>query len=55
VINIPVVGAGAPTGGSPATAIDKAWLTSLQWQFTVQAGTSNACNVDVTLDDVRFY
>jgi hypothetical protein len=43
-----------PTGGSPATAIDKMKLTGVQWQFTVPM-TTGGCMVDITIDNVKFY
>jgi hypothetical protein len=54
-VMMPFVG---PTNGSPATAIDKAKLTGVQWQFTVGAATTAAptdCAVDITIDNVSFY
>jgi hypothetical protein len=54
-VMMPFNGAGAPTGGSPAIGIDKARLTGVQWQFTVAAGATNSCTVDVTIDNVRFF
>ena len=45
---MPFSGTGAPAGGSPATAIDKMKLTGVQWQFTIAAGATNACTVDIT-------
>jgi hypothetical protein len=54
-VMVPFSGAGAPMGGSPAIGIDKARLTGVQWQFTVAAGVTNRCLVDVTIDNVRFF
>jgi len=54
-IMMPFSGIGAPSGGNPATGIDKAKLTGVQWQFTTAAGTQNSCMVDVMLDNVSFY
>jgi hypothetical protein len=54
-VRMPFSGVGAPTGGDPAIGIDKARLTSVQWQFTVAAGAANSCSVDVTIDNVRFF
>jgi hypothetical protein len=51
-VMIPFTG---PTGGSPATPLDKTKLTGVQWQFTVAAGTTNNCAVDITLDNISFY
>ena len=34
---MPFTGTGAPSGGNPALAIDKAKLTGVQWQFTAAA------------------
>ena len=53
-VMMPFTGVGAPSGGSPAVAIDRAKLTGVQWQFTVAAGTSSSCSVDITIDNVRF-
>jgi hypothetical protein len=52
---MPFSGTGAPSGGSPSTALDKTKLTGVQWQFTVAAGTTNNCAVDLTLDNISFY
>jgi len=54
-IKMPFTGTGAPSGGSPALAVDKDKLIGVQWQFTTAAGTSTSCNVDVTIDNVKFY
>ena len=54
-VQMPFTGAGAPTGGSPATGIDKQKLTGVQWQFTLLGATTNMCTVDVTIDNVKFY
>jgi len=54
-VMMPFTGAGAPAGGSPATGIDKAKLTGVQWQFTVAGGAANACMVDLVIDNVSFY
>jgi hypothetical protein len=54
-VMMPFSGTGAPTGGSPATAIDKTKLTGVQWQFTVAAGATSACMVDIIIDNVGFY
>jgi len=39
--------------GSPATAVDPARLTSLQWQFTIPMGMGT-CSANVTIDEVTF-
>jgi len=52
---MPFMGAGAPSGGSPATSVDKQKLTGVQWQFTVAGATTNSCMVDITIDNVKFY
>jgi hypothetical protein len=56
---VPFAGTGAPTGGMPATAIDPAKLTGIQWQFTIaptaDGGTASNCTADLTIDDVKFY
>jgi hypothetical protein len=52
---MPFTGADAPANGNPATAIDKAKLTGVQWQFTVQTGAANSCMVDIVIDNVAFY
>jgi len=54
-VMMPFSGTGAPTGGSPAVAVDKTKLTGVQWQFTVGAGTTSNCAVDLTIDNVKFY
>ena len=54
-VMMPFAGAGAPTGGSPATAVDKSKLTGIQWQFTVASGAANACMVDIVIDNIGFY
>ena len=54
-VMMPFAGADAPSGGSPATGIDKAKLTGAQWQFSIAAGTTNACMVDLIIDNVSFY
>ena len=30
-------------------------LTGVQWQFTIAAGATNACMVDIVIDNVGFY
>jgi hypothetical protein len=52
---MPFAGTGAPTGGNPPTPVDPARLTGVQWQFTTAAGAGNGCNVDITIDNVRFF
>ena len=52
---MPFSGTGAPSGGNPALAVDKAKLTGVQWQFTVPAAATAACVVDITIDNVSFY
>jgi hypothetical protein len=52
---MPFTGTDAPSGGSPATGVDKSKLTGAQWQFTTAAGTTNSCMVDITIDNVKFY
>jgi hypothetical protein len=56
---VPFAGTGAPTGGMPATAIDPAKLTGIQWQFTIapaaEGGAPTNCTADITIDDVKFY
>lgn len=54
-VMMPFAGTGAPSGGSPAIAIAKDKLTGVQWQFTVAGGTTNACMVDLIIDNVSFY
>ncbi|HXU04624.1 MAG TPA: hypothetical protein VN903_26865 [Polyangia bacterium] len=54
-MQIPFTGTGAPTGGSPLVGIDKSRLTGVQWQFTTETGLDNSCEVDVTIDNVRFF
>jgi hypothetical protein len=54
-ITMPFVGTGAPSGGSPMTAISKDKLTGIQWQFTVGPGTTSMCAVDIVIDNVTFY
>jgi hypothetical protein len=54
-LKFPFMGTGAPTGGSPATAVEKGKLTGVQWQWTVLMGVANMCTVDVTIDNVKFY
>jgi hypothetical protein len=44
-----------PASGSPSTAVDKSKLTGVQWQFTVAAGATSMCMVDVVIDNVSFY
>jgi hypothetical protein len=53
-VMMPFSGAGAPKGGNPALAVDKAKLTGVQWQFTTLAPTG-VCMVDITIDNVKFY
>jgi hypothetical protein len=53
-VTMPFAGAGAPTGGSPAVAVDDAKLTRVQWQFTTAPGATSSCRVDVTIDNVKF-
>jgi hypothetical protein len=52
-ILMPFSGAGAPTGGNPAVAIDETKLTRVHWQFAVPPASS--CAVDILIDDVTFY
>jgi hypothetical protein len=52
---MPFAGTEAPQGGSPGTAVDKAKLTGVQWQFTTAGGATNSCVVDITIDNVKFY
>ena len=54
-VMMPFAGPGAPSGGSPAIAVDKSKLTGVQWQFTTAVGTENSCIVDITIDNVRFF
>jgi hypothetical protein len=54
-IMMPFAGTGAPSGGSPAIAVDKSKLTGIQWQFTTGPGTTSSCVVDITIDNVKFY
>jgi len=54
-LRMPFSGPGEPTGGSPAISIDRSRLTGVQWQFTTQADFANSCNVDITIDNVRFF
>ena len=54
-VMMPFSGAGAPSGGNPAVGVEKSKLTGVQWQFTVAAGTTNNCAVDLTIDNVKFY
>jgi hypothetical protein len=45
-------------GGAPVHMVDRAKLTGLLWQFTVDArpdgGPNSACAVDLTIDNVAF-
>jgi len=50
---MPFTGMGAPTGGSPAIAVDKSKLTGVNWQLTTPADQS--CAVDINIDNVRFF
>jgi hypothetical protein len=52
---MPFMGPLAPSGGSPAIAIDPFRLVGVQWQFTTAPGFESSCNVDVTIDNVRFF
>ena len=52
---MPFTGTGAPSGGSPGTALDKSKLTGVQWQWTIAGATTNMCTVDITIDNVKFY
>jgi hypothetical protein len=54
-VRIPFVGAGSPTAGSPAVALDKSRLLGVLWQFTTAGGAANNCSVDVTIDNLKFY
>src|SRR5262249_28188456 len=54
-VMMPCGGTGAPTGGNPSVGVDKTKLTGVQWQFTVAAGTTNSCAVNITIDNVMFY
>jgi hypothetical protein len=54
-LSMPFSGPGAPTGGNPATSIDKSRLTGVQWQFTTPNDPTSSCNVDITIDNVRFF
>jgi len=53
-VQVPFTGTGAPTGGSPATALDPSKLASIQWQFAIPAGTAS-CVSSLTIDNVTFY
>jgi len=50
---VTVLWADATNAGSPATAVDPAKLTSVQWQFTIAAG-AGSCTANITIDDVSF-
>jgi hypothetical protein len=52
---MPFTGPDAPVGGSPASPVDSARLTGVQWQLTTDAGPDNSCAVDLTIDNVRFF
>lgn len=43
-----------PTGGSPATAVDKTKLTGVQWQFSQSNTATAACSANITVDDITF-
>jgi hypothetical protein len=44
----------SPTGGSPATAVDKTKITGVQWQFGQANTATTACSANITIDDVTF-
>ncbi len=52
---MPFNGPGGPTGGNPAIPVDTTKLVGVQWQITTAAGLENSCNVDLTIDNVRFF
>jgi len=54
-VMMPFMGVGAPMGGSPNVPVDRGRLTGVQWQFTTMSGATNACAVDITIDNVKFY
>jgi len=54
-LTMPFFGPGEPTGGNPAIPVDRSRLTGVQWQFTTQADLADTCNVDITIDNVRFF
>jgi hypothetical protein len=56
MVQVPFTGTTAPPlgSGSPATAIDRATLLSVQWGFDVPMGTAT-CVADITIDNVAFY
>jgi hypothetical protein len=54
-IMMPFTGPAAPSGGSPAIAIDSAKLVGVQWQLTTPAVPGATCSLDLTIDNVRFF
>ena len=54
-LRMPFFGPGEPTGGNPAVRIDSSRLTGVQWQFTTPNDPTSSCNVDITIDNVRFF
>jgi hypothetical protein len=54
-VQVPFTGTGAPTGGSPQSAVDQAQLTGIQWQFTIPAGVSGSCTAAIDISTVQFY
>jgi len=42
------------TAGSPVGPVDPTKLTSIQWQFTIAAGTGT-CDASLTITNVKFY
>jgi len=43
----------ATNAGAPSSPVDPAKLTSIQWQFTIAAGTGS-CSGTITIDDISF-
>ncbi len=57
-IKVPFTGAGAPTGGSPASAVDPTKIEGVQWQMaspTPADGGATECVWDITIANVKFY
>ena len=59
-ISMPFHGAGAPSYGNPAVAVDPTKLGGVEWAFTIPAaaagdGGTPMCTATLTIDNVRFY
>jgi hypothetical protein len=55
LVKVPFTGTGAPTGGSPASPIDKTKLESISWQYVIPQADGGTCMSSLTIDSISFY